>query len=283
MTYAFLPVMLLLLLSGPLLLYRTYVSTMGVRQALGLVAEADPDEAMLLTLVRRGTAPAVEGLKPVAADAFEPPDYRGFEFLSDSHIVDLRGWDRSGRAWGRRDEPQVYQHRRYLVRRVVTEGEGVDDHLRFQFSSRSSDLAVDCMNRELSPVLRRGEESNDADGTHYRWELDLNFSNVLVGDITEVVVDQAYSGPEIRKGRDSGNALVHVSNGITKLAAMWILMPTSRPGGRLGLAAYRSGKPEERKPVRPTRLFEALDGDVVGWQVIGPDPDTTYECHWVLD
>jgi len=284
MTYVFLPFMLLVLLSGPYLLYRTYVSTMGVRQALGLVADGSPDEARLLAMVRSGAAPEVKAMAPVSADRFEPPDFRGFEFLSDSHIIDLRRWEGSAASWvgAPSGRPMVYQHRRYLVRRV--EAEGADDHLRFQFESRSPDLAVECPNRALSPVLRRIDvPSAGDDNPSYRWELDLDFSEVAVGAEVEVVVDQIYSGPEIRKSRDGGNALVHVSNGITKVASMWILMPPDRPAGRLGLVGYKTDEPEKRRNVRPTRLFEALDGDVVGWQIIGPDPDTTYECHWVLE
>ena len=279
MTSVFLPFMLAVILAGPYLLYRTYVSTRNVRQALGLVAEGNPDEARLLALVRGGPVASLEGLRPVAADRLEPTDYRGFEFLTDSHIVDLRRWDRAVLSWASAATPQVYQHRRYLVRR--TGGEGVDDHLRFQFDSRSPDLAVACANRSLAPTLK---QIPPADGRGpYRWELDLDFSGVPIAEPVEVVVDQIYRGPEIRAGRDGANALVHTSYGVTKVATMWILMPSSRPAGRLSLIAYKASTPEERRPVRPTRLFDALDGAVVGWEIIGPDPDTTYEGHWILD
>ncbi|WP_337173664.1 patatin-like phospholipase family protein [Paludisphaera sp.] len=279
MTYLFLPLMLAVLLSGPYLLYRTYTSTMSVRQALGLVAEGNPDEARLLNLVRGGPVSSLEGLKPAAVDRFEPPDFRGFEFLTDSHIVDLRLWRRDNLSLGRGSAPQVYQHRRYLVRR--TGEEGADDHLRFQFDSRSPDLTVACSNRSLAPTLKQIPPEGEA--RDYRWELDLDFSGVPIGEPVEVIVDQIYRGPEIREGRDGANALVHVSYGITKVARMWILMPSRRPGGRLSLIAYKASKPEERRPIRPTRLFEALDGAVVGWEIIGPDPDTTYEGHWILE
>ncbi|WP_165251418.1 patatin-like phospholipase family protein [Paludisphaera soli] len=282
MTYVFLPFMLLLLLAGPYLLYRTYVSSTGVRQALGLVAEGSPDEARLLSLVRDGPVASLDGLTPVPADRFAPTDYRGFEFLSDSHIVDLRRWERSAAPWPAASEPQVYQHRRYLVRR--TEVENAGDHLRFHLTSRSPDLVVNFLNKNLSPVLRRTEpEPTEGDGVTYRWELDLDFSGVPHGEVVEVVVEQIYRGPEIRAGRVGVNSLVHVSNGVTKVASMWILMPSRRPAGRLSLIGYKIDAPEERRPIRPTRMFEVLDGAVVGWQIIGPDPDTTYEGHWILD
>lgn len=279
MTYLFVPLMLAVLLSGPYLLYRTYVSTMNVRQALGLVAQGNPDEARLLGLIRSGTVVDLEGLKPAVVDRLAATDYRGFEFLSDSHIVDLRRWDRASLPWTSPAAPQVYQHRRYLVRR--TGAEGADEHLRFQFTTRSKDLAVSCANRSLSPTLRLAAPGGE--GGEYRWELDLDFNGVPVGEPVEVVVDQVYRGPEIREGRDGANALVHVSYGVTKVATMWILMPSRRPSGRLSLIAYSPERPEERRPVRPTRMFDALDGTVIGWEIIGPDPDTTYEGHWILE
>lgn len=279
MTYLFLPFMLAVLLSGPYLIYRTYVSTTSVRQALGLVAEGNPDEARLLALVRQGPVADLQGLEAVPVDRLEPADFRGFEFLTDSHIVDLRLWERDPLSWGRASGPQVYQHRRYMVRRTGVEG--ADDHLRFQFDSRSPDFTVACANRSLSPTLK--QIPPDGKVQEYRWELDLDFSGVPIGEAVEVVVDEVYRGPEIREGRDGANALLHVSYGITKVARMWILMPSRRPGGRLSLIAYEASKPEERRPIRPTRLFTALDGAVVGWEIIGPDPDTTYEGHWILD
>ena len=42
-------------------------------------------------------------------------------------------------------------------------------------------------------------------------------------------------------------------------------------------------QPQVKHSVHPTRQFEALGGSVLGWQIIGPEPDTTYEGHWVLD
>jgi hypothetical protein len=164
------------------------------------------------------------------------------------------------------------------VRRVAAD-QG-DDRLRLHFTTRSPAIELACQNRRLRPILSRAR--NEA-ASRYHWELALDFSGVPVGETVEVELEQinrlaAGQGPS-----EGDNALLHTSNGITRLASMWILMPDRRPAGHLQLSAYEAGKPEARKAVRPTRMFEALDGSVVGWQIIGPDPDTTYEGHWMVD
>jgi predicted acylesterase/phospholipase RssA len=42
-------------------------------------------------------------------------------------------------------------------------------------------------------------------------------------------------------------------------------------------------QPELQRSALASRPFESLGGAVVGWRIIGPEPDTTYEGHWVLD
>ena len=284
MTYLFLPLMIALLLVGPYLVYRTYSSSSRARQALGLIAESNRDEAKLLELVQGGPVGTVEGLPHRAVDRLEPPDYRGFEFLSDSHIVDLRRWDPTPSYWTRSGGSQIYQYRRFEVRRVATRDAA--DHLRLQFSSRSPEHDLRCESKRLRPVLKRAQvapAAGDDGGPSYRWELDLDFSHVPVGETVEVVLEQVYRGEELQKSRAGNNSLLHASHGVTRLANMWIIMPDRRPSGQLRLIAYKTDQPQERRPVKPTRLFEALDGAVVGWQIIGPDPDTTYEGHWMLD
>ena len=64
---------------------------------------------------------------------------------------------------------------------------------------------------------------------------------------------------------------------------MWIILPAHRNIGRLELVAYPTGHPQEWQQVHPTRQFEAAGGSVVGWEIVGPEPDTTYESRWVLD
>jgi hypothetical protein len=62
-----------------------------------------------------------------------------------------------------------------------------------------------------------------------------------------------------------------------------MLLPGHRRPGGLELFASKWDRPHVRKLVQPTRRFEALNGSVLGWQIIEPDPNTTYEGHWVLE
>jgi len=136
--------------------------------------------------------------------------------------------------------------------------------------------------------MRLQPPASPGEGVWYRLELDLDFSKVPVGATVDVVADGLIEEPArktVDEVRDThvSRILPHNSYGATKVATMWILLPERHHEGRLDLMAYPTGKPHEKRSVLPTRQFESLGGALVGWQIIGPEADTTYEGHWLID
>jgi hypothetical protein len=283
MTYLFLPVMLFLLLIFPSFAIWSYLHVSRDERALGALAASDPDGAKMIALLRDGPVKSLKGIPVQDVDRLEPPDYRGFRFLSDGHIVDYRGQDPGllSRVEGRNHG--LYQYRRLLVRRIAVEG--ADTHLRLPFASKAGLFTFACHNPELHPVLKRIQHPRGpagADDTAYRLELDLDFSQVPVGLAVDVVVEGLIRS-EHPEGHNAVHAVPHTNYGDTKVATMWIFLPSRRNSGRLDLVASATREPRETHSVRPTRQFEAARGSVIGWQIIDPEPETTYEARWILD
>jgi hypothetical protein len=61
------------------------------------------------------------------------------------------------------------------------------------------------------------------------------------------------------------------------------LLPERRPAGRFELIASPASHPRTHHVILPTRAFEALGGRVFGWQIVEPEPDATYEGHWLIE
>jgi hypothetical protein len=95
--------------------YHSYHDT----AALGAVAASDQYAAKLVNLVRDGQTSPFAGMPFAEVDRLPQPDYRGFVFLTDGQIVDLR---HHGRA---------YQYRHFVVRTKSVPD--ADQHLRLQF------------------------------------------------------------------------------------------------------------------------------------------------------
>jgi hypothetical protein len=209
-------------------------------------------------------------------DQIEPPDYRGFVFLTDGHIVDGRHRNR------------VYQFRHFLVRREFDSkgaGAGAEAHLRLQFVSRAPRAALQCRNDPLHPVLRRmriASPDEGDQGVSYRYELDLDFSTIPADTPIEVTAEGLFWGDS--EGKSAGSrTLPHIVHGDTKVTSMWVLLGEPRPAGQFELIVSHRDQPGGQHAVRPTRYFESIGGRIYGWQIIGPEPDASYEGHWLLE
>jgi hypothetical protein len=283
MTYLFLPMLVVVLLAFPTLVVWSYLHISRDEKALGAISASDPDQSKVIGLLRKGPVTALDGMPVRDVDRLQSPDYRGFTILSDGHIVDLRGDESGFLPWSEWRHGGIYQYRHFLVHKRAVEG--TDDHLRFQFTSKAARFSFRCHNSDLHPVLKRmriAPATASEAGPMYRLELDLDFSRVPVNASVDVLVDGLLrDDPDAP--RNGGRPVPHETYGDTKLVTMWILLPEHRRAGRLELIAYPRLRPQEKRSVRPTRQFEAHGGSVLGWQIIEPDPDTTYEGHWVLD
>jgi predicted acylesterase/phospholipase RssA len=283
MTYLFLPMLLILVFSLPAALVWSYVHLNRGGKALRTIAETEPDEARLIALMRDGPVTHLEGMPVHHVDRLEPPDYRGFLFLSDGHIVDLRRRGPNPVSWLIPREDAVYQYRHFLVKKVAAPG--ADEHLRFQFDHRAARFSLRCDSPGLQPVLKLmqlPETSGGENVASYRLEIDLDFSKVPIDATTDVIVEGLLLG-DPAGGSSHARLVPHTTYGTTRTATMWIILPEGQHAGRLELIVFDARKPSEKQTVRPTRRFEALKGSVVGWQFIDPAPNTTYEGHWVLD
>ena len=283
MTYLFFPLVIILMLAVPTLVVWSYIHVTRDGMALRAMAESDRDEAKLIELVRNGPVRSLEGMPVRDVDHLDPPDYRGFAILSDGHILDLRRHGFPVISSFMEPEGEFYQYRHFLVRKNAVRG--ADEHLRFQFRGKSAKFRFRCANSDLQPVLKRMRLDSSKAATResmYLLELDLDFSKIANGATVDVVAEGLLENDP--DGEHSRSRLVpHTSYGETKTATMWILVPQHWNAERLELIAYDRNKPEEQRSVRPTRQFEALGGAVLGWQIIGPEPDTTYEGHFVLN
>ena len=198
----------------------------------------------------------------------EPPDFTGFEIVSDTRIFDLRQWSDGSDA-----ASVTFSHARLRARR--TQEDDGNTHLRFQFPSVEDQISMICRTESLNPALSRMQQS---DGS-YLWELDLDFSHVPIGAHAEIVIDTTLVSHMVEQAADAGrfHFTVHTNTG---LAQIWMLMPQGRTYDYFEIAGYPIGKPELAQTVVPNAKVELPLGAIATFRLINPDANHRYECRW---
>ncbi len=273
MTYLFLPFVMAMILFVPCLIIWSVFHVYRDGEALRTIAATDPEAEKLIELVRDGPVSSLPGMPLNEVDRLDPPDYRGFVFLADGHIVDIR------------DRGRVYRYRHFLVQREPGVNDA-NDHLRLQFVSDASRLSFRCRDEALRPTLSRMrvEPSNSrAARATYRYELDLDFSQIPALLPIDVTAEGLFWDDSAQK---SGGirSLPHTTYGDTKVTTMWVLLSQRRPAGQFQLVATHPGKSAASSMAYVRRAdFETMGGRVFGWQLVEPEPGATYEAHWLME
>ena len=111
------PLVLLVLAAVPYVAWRFYTGTTSQYSVLTTIAESDSDYRQLIELLAGGAPSSLTQLDVVDVPELAPPDYSGFDIVTDFHIVDLRGWAANLVAVpGLSRERETYEFRRLRVR-----------------------------------------------------------------------------------------------------------------------------------------------------------------------
>ena len=268
-TYVWVPLVATVLLALPYSLYRSNETAQQQGYVLSAVAATSPLYRTMLELLENGEPPS---LKPVTFDEVEsltPPDFTGFEALSDDRIYDLRSWTT------RQEEvpSPPYVHSRVRVRR--TEEGSENTQLRLQGASTDSELSIRCHPDSLEPKISRASQP---DGT-YQWELALDFSRVPIGADTVLVFDEMLPGDAaLQVGRE---ARFHFNIAAdTGLVRIWMLMPEGREYEKFEISGFPLGHPELAEVVVPATTVSLPIGAIATFQLINPKHNYRYVCRW---
>ncbi|QDV61470.1 patatin-like phospholipase family protein [Crateriforma conspicua] len=268
-TYVWMPIVTLLMLTLPYLLYKSNRTATQRGYVLAAVAETSPLYRKILELIQAGPIRTVEAVDFEEVTSMDDLNFDGFEVLSDDRIFDLRALvpNSSGQ------ESKPYVHSRLRVRRTKITDE--NPHLRFQIPSNDETLNYFCKTKSLRPRHRRMKL---ADG-RYLWELDLDFSSVPLGDDAELVLEGLLISESSEQYADEGRFQFSLPAD-TGLAQIWMLMPENRNYENFEISGWPIDAPELAEPIDPTTKVELPIGSIATFQLINPRDNFRYECRW---
>ncbi|MEZ6071564.1 MAG: patatin-like phospholipase family protein [Pirellulales bacterium] len=282
-SYVYLPLLLLLFVGVPYWGYDYYTMSRRSSMIVDAITFSNPDFQLVLDLARRNPIPGIWESLPVDEVAeLEPVDYGDFRLVTDTRILDMRGWQPGSTD----PKHQIISYRRMLVRRLA-ESEVVDGavtrragRFRIQQFSPTSKATVRCNAENLDPVLQVTPHTTTAGEHGFLYEVEFDLSSIPIGHEFSFGFETTNVGIQGRVEQEQ--RLVFPIVAPTDIATMWILLPTDKPYQDFQLIAYDPANPAEVRSIDPTYAFQMSDGSLFGWMVAGPPDNVVYECTWSM-
>ena len=269
-TYVYIPLLFLLLVVLPIKAYRYRRQANTNATIVQAITHGSPDFRQILELVQRSTTPSWTPL-PVEEVAKASPtgDYRGFEFLSDTSIIDLRDW-RSTTL------DVAHYYRRVRIRKQANEERLVLQYPRLPFNRIDFHAGPE----KLRPVVRHVPPS--AGEGKSTWELEFDLSSVRPGVPTDLEIEATIHDFEARKGKQE-NWLRYSPPAKTEQASVWALFPESRPYKNYHLIRYATADPSKPELIDTQYTIDHPYGSIIAWSIVNAEPGYVYECEWTTE
>jgi len=266
-TYVYIPLLILLLVVLPVQIYRYRRQANTNAMIVEAITHGSPDFRKILEIVQRSTTPAWTPLPALEVSQASPKlDYRGFEFVSDTSIVDLRDWRSKTRD-------VAHYYRRVRIRKGANEHRMVLQYPRLPFDQIDFYAGPE----KLRPVLRRvPAEAGDGKTT---WELEFDLSGVRAGSATDIEIEATIHDFEARKGKHE-NWLRYSPPSTTEQASVWVLFPESRPYKDYRLIRYATTDPSKFQEIETQYTIDHPYGSIIAWSIVNAEVGYVYECEW---
>ena len=217
--------------------------------------------------MQRSTTPTWTPLPVQKVSQASPKlDYSGFDFVSDTAIVDLRDW-RSG------TQDMAHYYRRVHIRKRASEDRMVLQYPRLPFDQIDFHAGPE----KLKPVVRRVPP--EAGDTKTTWELEFDLSGVRPGGTIDIEIEAIIRDFEARKGKQE-NWLRYSPPATTEQASVWVLFPESRPYKNYRLIRYATTDPSKLEEIETQYRIDHPFGSIIAWSIVNAQVGYVYECEW---
>jgi predicted acylesterase/phospholipase RssA len=267
-TYVYIPLLVLLVGVLPVHVWRFRRQASTNAMIVDAIAHGSPDFRKILELVQHDAAPAWTPQEYEDRAQASTVDYRGFEFVRDTHIIDLRDW-RS------KTHDVVYFYRRIRARRLAK-----DDRLVIQLTEPYRRIDFRCGPEKLKPTVRRVPPRTG--GRDTTWELEFDFSGVPPGIVQDIEFEAILYDVEADRGK--GETWVRYRPvAATAEVSIWLLFPEDQPYQDYSLIRYPIADPSTFQKLETLYTIDHPRGTIIAWSLINPEVGYIYRCDWTFE
>src|SRR5262249_26346138 len=259
-SYIYFPFLLLLLLT-PYFLYDSYQQSRRVSRLIDSISHGSADFDVMRQLVR-GPMRSFKGVAVEDLAKVEPPDYKGFNILQDSRILDLRPWNPTGA--GKTDTTSlVYGYRRLKVQKI----EKGDNVFRVTALATHPDSQFRFPPQRFQPRLGRKfiEHPNTQEKT-YQFEVSVDLSKAPTGEVVDVIYEHYSPGTFVQRG-DVSTTITFRSEFDAAEVSRWILLPRGREYRSFEILRHETGKHVTAEVVKGYTEYLADDSSIIAYKM----------------
>jgi predicted acylesterase/phospholipase RssA len=270
-SYLYVPILIPILVLMPYLVGKSYQRSHKTNRLIESLSQGSRDFEMISRLLDGSMEPFTgEAAKDVAK--FDPPDFRGFEVLQDSRVIDLRRWKPAGPG-ETTSSTLVHGYRRL---KVVKQRENSKNELvRVRLLVTSPKAEVRFPPQQLQPKLRK----MNVDENTARWEAWVDFRKVPAEEFVDIVYEHFSPGEFLQHSPTSTTLAFEVQADTAELSR-WLFLPEGKNYREFKIIRYPTGEPARTEPVKVVTEYLADDSTILAYKLLAVKGGYTYEVTW---
>jgi predicted acylesterase/phospholipase RssA len=275
MTWVYVPIIIPILVFLPYALVKWYGESAQYNHLVNSLSQGSRDLEIMTRLLKSPMTPWV-GESAEEVQGLKEPDTKGFEFLQDSRILDMRGWDPVGAA--KNDESLVYGYRRVkLVKLPNSPGNNI---FRMDALATHPKTQLRFPAQELQLHLRMSPFESAIPGERMaRWEISADLTDIPPGGAVDLVYEHISPGQFLRRGKNSTSINYHIQADTAEVTR-WFLLPRGKEYRSFRIVRWETGKPDKVEPVRIVNEYLADDSTILAFKLLSVKAGYTHEVTW---
>ena len=238
-------------------------------------AQGSRDLEVMSRLLDRGPETPWIGVAAEEVGKLGEPDYKGFEVLQGSVIIDLRRWTPAA-------DGAVGPHSRavfYRRFRVVKQADNTGNNLfRFRALGRDAKMEFRFPRQQLQPKVCKScaTENSPSAEKECQWEVIYDFQQVLPGEPVDLLIEDLRSGGSVQNNEESTAISFPARTDMAEMT-VWVLMPAGKEYRSFRILRKGQGKVEE---VKVASEYLAEDSTILAFRLLSVKANCTYELQW---
>jgi predicted acylesterase/phospholipase RssA len=273
-SYIYIPLLLLLLLV-PYFLIDSYRESKRVSRLIESISHGNPDFEIMSQLMRAPMRP-FKGVVAEEVHSFDAPDYKCFNVLQDSRIIDLRRWNPTSADESDAAAP-VYGYRRLKVQKMEGQGNNV---FRVNALATHPDSQFRFPPQRYQPRLSRiCVENPKAQEKNCHFEVSVDLSKVPTGHVVDMIYEHYSPGNLVQRG-DVSSSITFRTEFDAADVTRWISLPSGREYRSFEILRHETGKPATAEVVKGYTGFLADDSSIIAYKMASVKAGYTFEVTW---
>jgi predicted acylesterase/phospholipase RssA len=271
-SWVYLALGLLVFIYLPVRFYQLHRRAALLTSVVESISKSDPDIRLVLDIIESdplagwSIVPIAEGAEPTE------PDYSEVEVLSRSRIVDMRPvWSGQGS-----DKAPGRLHIRERITLRIKDGMKPPADVVFRSVLPVADVEYRQPKNRYPVTARRVADHDAAGGPLTRYEIHCDLSQAPVDEPMTLELGMSLRFTTLAEGR-----MPLINEFPCDLLTVWMVFPEDHPYRRYQLVRYPLSDPAAVEPMKTRYEIDHPYGELIGWSVITPEPNTAYECRWM--